>query len=108
MRANILIAVSAVIACVICYFVGQFVGYQSGTKASPLREDKEAQLGYAVALYQSAEATNWVRVQGGIGIQVLGLTRDYERRFGVPAPTNPFGERFARALAISLEIETNL
>ena len=41
-------------------------------------------------------------------MQVLALTRDYERRFGVPTGSNRFAQNFAEAKAIADRVEGQL
>src|SRR5712671_5511061 len=105
MRVTYLILlVLAGVACCFCYSLG----YRAGRKESPLREARQGDLLIAVRTYQAAERTNWSKVQGVLGIQVLALTRDYERRFGVPKGTNRFVRDFAEAKAVANRVEAQL
>lgn len=102
--SHLIVAAVALLACVICYFVG----FRAGTKQSPLSEARQGDLVIALRTYQAAERTNWTRVQSTLGIQVLALTRDYERRFGVPTGTNRFVQYFAEAKAVADRVESQL
>jgi hypothetical protein len=88
----------------ICYSVG----YRAGTKQSPLKEDLQGRLVIATIAYRSGEATNWTKVHGLIGMQIHSMTREYERRFGVPSVADPFAPRFTSAQAIAKQVETRL
>jgi hypothetical protein len=100
----LIIAAIALVACVICYLVG----FRAGTKQSPLSEGRQGDLVIALRTYQAAERTNWTKVQSTLGMQVLALTRDYERRFGVPTGTNRFVQYFAEAKAVADRVESQL
>ena len=102
MRTALVILVAAVLlAC----FAGYVVGYRAGIKQSPLREERQGEVLYALGMYQAAEATNWTKVQSFIDIQIVAFTRDYERQFGVPSGTNVFDRRFKNAKLIADRIE---
>jgi hypothetical protein len=98
------VALVACIACVICYLVG----FHAGTKQSPLTETRQGDLLIALRTYQAAKHTNWTKVQGILGMQVLALTRDYEWRFGAPTGTNRFVHQFAEAKAVANRVESEL
>jgi hypothetical protein len=103
MRATIIVTVS-LIACVLCYVLG----YRSGSKQSPLRDDREGELVYALGMYRAAETTNLTKLHSFLDLKILAYIRDYERRFGVPPPTNRFGRDFAEAQALAAQIEKRL
>ena len=92
------------VACVLCYVVG----YRSGSGQSPLREDREGELVYALGMYHAAETTNVTKLHSFLDIKILAYTRDYQRRFGVPPPTNRFGRDFAEAQILAARIEKRL
>jgi hypothetical protein len=102
--SHLIIAVIALMACVVCYLVG----FRAGTKQSPLSEARQGDLVIALRTYQAAERTNWTKVQSTLGMQVLALTRDYERKFGVPTGTNRFVQYFAEAKAVADRVESQL
>jgi hypothetical protein len=105
MRIAALIFVgSAVVACLACYVVG----FRAGIKQSPLREERQGQVLYALAMYQAAEATNWTGVQGFLSTQIVAFTRDYERRFGLPSGTDVFARRFPDAKLIADRVEKQM
>ena len=62
----------------------------------------------ALRAYQVVERTNWVKAHSTLGVQLYGLTREYERRFGVPKATNSFGRAFVEAKGLSARIEREL
>ena len=103
MRTAIIVTV-LLIVCVLAYVVG----YRSGSKQSPLREDREGELVYALGMYHAAGTTNLTKLHSFLDIKILAYTRDYERRFGVPPPTNRFGRDFAEAQALAAQIEKRL
>lgn len=98
------LALAAVIACIIFYFVG----YRNGIKKSPLQEDRQGEVVFTLGAYKAAEATNWTKVQSFLSVELLSFTRDYERRFGVPNGTNTFARRFAEAKVIADRLETQM
>jgi hypothetical protein len=100
----IIVGVLAIIACVACYFLG----YNDGTKQSPLEEDRRGQLIFTLNAYQAAQSTNWVKVQSFLDIGLLALTRDYDRQFGIQRATKKFASRFADAKTIADRIEKTL
>lgn len=102
--SHIILLLVALAGCVVCYFAG----YRAGTKESPVRESREGDLLIALRTYQSAERTNWTKVQSVLGMQVLALTRDYERRFSAPGGTSSFARYFAEARAVADRIESRL
>ena len=108
MRSRTIIAGVAVVACVISYLLGHFFGYEAGTKKSPYKEDKQGLMVYVLALDKMGERAEWERVKNGLDLQILGLTREYERQFGAPSPTDPFAKDFARAQVIAKEMEGKL
>ena len=103
MRAAIIITL-LLVACIASYMLG----HRSGSKQSPLREDREGELVYALGMYHAAETTNLTKLHSFLDIKILAYTRDYERRFGVPPPTNRFGRDFAEAQALAAQIERRL
>jgi hypothetical protein len=103
MRTAIIVTV-LLIFCVLAYVVG----YRSGSKRSPLREDLELDLVYAINMYRAAETTNLTKLHSFLDIKILAYTRDYERRFGVPPPANTFARDFAEAQALAAKIEQRL
>ena len=103
MRTTVIVTV-LLIACVLCYVLG----YHSGSKQSPLREDREGELVYALGMYHAAEATNLTKLHSFLDIKILSYTRDYERRFGVPPGTNSFAKYFAEAQILAGQIEKRL
>ena len=94
----------ALIACLASYVMG----YRAGIKQSPLREERQGQVIYALGMYKAAEATNWTKVQSFLDTQIVSFTRDYERRFGVPSGTNVFDKRFTDAKLIADRIEKQM
>ena len=96
--------VSAFIACIACYFVG----FRRGINESPLREERQGQVLYAVEMYHAVEVTNWGKLQSFVDTQIIAFTRDYERRFGVPSGTNIFAKRFADAKFIADQVEKKM
>ena len=58
--------------------------------------------------YRMAEATNWTKVHTAVGMQMLALTRDYERRFGIPSGTNSFAQRFPQIQTAVAQFERQL
>lgn len=103
MRTAIFVAV-LIVACLITYVVG----YRAGSHQSPLRADREGELVYALGMYRAAETTNLTKMKSFLDIKILAYTRDYERRFGVPPPTNRFGRDFAEAQGLAAQIESRL
>lgn len=99
-----IIATVLLIVCVLAYVLG----YRSGSIQSPLREDREGELVFALGMYRAAETTNLTKLHSFLDIKILAYTRDYERRFGVPPPTNGFGRAFAEAQALAAQIEKRL
>jgi hypothetical protein len=97
-------ALAAVIACAVFYFVG----YRNGSKESPLQEDRQGEVIMTLGAYNAAKATNWMKVQSFLSVEILSLTRDYERRFGIPRSTNNFANRFAEAKAIADRVEAQM
>ena len=100
---SILVAVSLV-GC----FASYSLGYRHGLRQSPLREERQGQVLYAIGMYRAAEATNWAKVQSFIDTQVVAFTRDYARRFGVPGGTNIFSKRFRDAMTIADRVEKKM
>ena len=100
----ILLALAVLVACIGCYYAG----YRSGAKLSPLREDREGQILYALGAYHALETTNLVKLHSFIDIQLLGNTRLYERQFGLPSGTNIVGRRLAEAKVIADQVEKQL
>lgn len=77
-------------------------------KESPMRAEREGQLAVLYHTYRMVEATNWSKVHSAVGIQMLGLTRDYERRFGMPTGTNRFARRFPEIQKAATQFERQL
>lgn len=100
MRTAIIVML-LLVACIACYMLG----YRSGSKQSPLREDREGELVYSLGMHHAAEATNLTKVHSFLNIKILAYTRDYERRFGVPSATNSFAKYFTEAQVLSSQIE---
>src|SRR5262245_59458367 len=94
-----ILAIVVIIACSICFALG----YRSGSKRSRLEEDQRGLVVLTLTGYKAAEATNWTKVKSLLTIEILGFTRDYERRFGVPTGTNVFVTRLAKAIADQVE-----
>ena len=103
-RGYLLFGAVGLVACILCYSVG----FRAGTKKSPLKEDLQGRLVIATAAYRSGEATNWTKVQSIIGMQILSMTAEYERRFGVPSAADTFAPRFTSAQAIAKQVEARL
>ena len=105
MRIKSALSVVAVItACLACYFFG----FQSGTKQSSSREDREGELTYAVGMLHAADATNLTKLHSFLDVEILAWTRDYERRFGVPNSTNRFKTVFSEATLIADQVEKKM
>jgi hypothetical protein len=102
--AFVILITMALLACLACYIVG----YRAGIKQSILREERQGQIIYALAMYQAAEATNWTKVKSFIDTQIVSFTRDYERPFGVPIGTNVFDRRFPDAKLIADRVEKQM
>ena len=98
------LAVVAVIACAVSYAFG----YRSGSKQSRLEEDQRGLVVLTLGGYKAAEATNWAKVKSLLTVEILGFTRDYERRFGAPTGTNSFVGRFAEAKVIADRAEKQM
>jgi hypothetical protein len=98
------ICIAAVIVCVTSYRLG----YRSGIKQSRLEEDERGLVVLTLGGYKAAQATNWTKVKSLLSVEILGFTRDYERRFGVPSGSNSFVARFTEAKAIANQVETQL
>ena len=92
------------VACIVCYAIG----FHSGSTQSPLREDREGELVYALGMYHAAEATNLTKLHSFLDIKILAYTREYESRFGIPPATNSFGKHFAEARVLADLIEKQL
>jgi hypothetical protein len=73
-----------------------------------LEEDQRGLVVLTLSGYKAAEATNWTKVQSLLSVEILGFTRDYERRFGVPTGTNIFVGRFAEAKVIADRVEAQM
>ena len=99
-----ILCVVAVIACTVCYSLG----FYSGVKQSRLEEDQRGLVVLTLGGYKAAEAANWTKVQSLLSVEILGFTRDYERRFGAPTGTNSFVERFAEAKVIADRVEKQM
>jgi hypothetical protein len=99
--------ITIILAAAVAGAIGYAVGHRTGAESSVKRE-REGQLVLALRLYQTAQATNWAKVQSTLGIQVLGITRDYERRFGLPAGTNSFARHFTEAKSVADAVERTL
>jgi hypothetical protein len=93
-----------VIACAICYFLG----YHSGVRHVPLKNQLEGDLLIALRTYQASQATNWTKVQSTLATQVLALTRHYEQVYGAPTGTNAFARHFPEAKAMADQIERQM
>lgn len=105
MRALIwILCLVAIIACVVCYSLG----FRSGIKQSRLEEDQRGLVVLTLGGYKAAEATNWSKVKSLLSVEILGFTRDYERRFGAPTGSNSFVGRFAEAKAIADQVEKQM
>ena len=102
--SHLILAAVALIACCFCWWFG----YRAGTKESPAKKDKEGQLTLMYHTYRMVEITNWSKVHTAVGMQLLGLTRDYERRFGVPTGTNSFAQRFPQIQASATQFQSQL
>ncbi len=102
--AFVILITLCLLACLACYVVG----YRAGVKQSPLREERQGQVLYALGMYQAAEATNWTKVQSFLDTQIVAFTRDYERRFGLPSGTNVFDRRFTDAKLIADRVEKKM
>lgn len=102
--SHFILAVIALIACCFCWWFG----YRAGTKDSPRRADREAQLVFAYRTYQLVQTTNVSKVRTAVGMQLVQLTRDYERLFGTPAGTNRFAQRFPEIRAAATQFESQL
>jgi hypothetical protein len=102
--SHIVLIVCALAGFAVCYTVG----FRAGAKLSPLQQHCEGDLLLAVAMYQSAQATNWTKVKSTLGMEVLQWTRDYQKRFGVPTGTNVFARHFPEAQAIADTVERTL
>lgn len=107
MRTTIVVTV-LIVACLIASLIAYVIGYRAGSNQSPLRADREGELVYALGMYRAAETTNLTKMKSFLDIKILAYTRDYERRFGVPPPTNRFGRDFAEAQALAAQIEKRL
>jgi hypothetical protein len=99
-----ILCVVAIIACIVCYSFG----FRSGIKQSRLEEDQRGLVVLTLSGYKAAEATNWTKVQSLLSVEILGFTRDYERRFGVPNGTNSFVGRFAEAKVIADRVDKQM
>ena len=93
-----------VVVCVVCYEVGR----HAGMKTSPSEEQQRGLVTLALAAYDAAEATNWIKVRSCLSIELVGFTHEYERRFGVPTGTNIFVQRFAVAKSVADRIQSQL
>ena len=103
-RGYLVFGAVGLVACILCYSVG----FRAGTKKSPLKDDLQGRLVIATAAYRSGEATNWTKVHSVIGMQILSMTKEYERRFGVPNLADPFAPRFTSAQSIATQVEARL
>jgi hypothetical protein len=101
---SIFLSIFAIVACCICWKFG----FRAGAANSNLQQLRQGDILIALRIYEAAENTNWAKVQSTIGMQVLALTRDYERRFGVPIVTNQFAQQFAEAQAAATRVEKQL
>lgn len=99
-----ILSVVAIIACVVCYSLG----LRSGIKQSRLEADQRGLVVLTLAGYKAAESTNWTKVRSLLATEIVGFTRDYERRFGFPTGTNSFVGRFAEAKAIADQVEKQM
>lgn len=99
-----LLCVAAIMACIASYFAG----YRSGIRQSRMEEDQRGLVTLTLGGYKAAEATNWAKVKSLLTMEMIGFTRDYERRFGVPTGTNGFVARFAEAKVFADQIEKQL
>jgi hypothetical protein len=99
-----ILTIIAIVGCLVCYAFG----FKSGIKQSRLEEDQRGLVILTLSGYKEAEATNWIKVQSLLNVEILGFTREYERRFGVPTGTNSFVSRFAEAKTISDRVEKQM
>jgi hypothetical protein len=104
MRNAYIFAVVVVLLCAVCYALG----YRSGIKQSRWEEDQRGLVVLTLGGYKAAKATNWSKVESLLTMEILGFTREYERRFGVPAGTNIFTTRFHEAKDIADHVEKEL
>jgi hypothetical protein len=102
--SHFFLILAALVSCAFFYFIG----FQVGIKKSPLIKQQQADLTLALRLYQTAQATNWAKVQAALGIQVLALTRHYENQFGIPTGTNRFARIFHEAQIAASQEESIL
>src|SRR5689334_23238331 len=100
-------AVYVILSVAICFMSGAF-GYIIRQRESPLRKSRERDIALAVASYHAVRATNWATLSSTVGMQVVGLTRDYERRFGTADSATAFAPRFREAQRIAAEVGSNL
>ena len=102
--SHIIVVTLAIIACCFCYWLG----FRTGAKESPLKGDREGHLFMALRMYQAMERTNYAKVQSTLAGQVFALTRDYERKYGIPIGTNRFAQTFAEAKAVANSFQKQL
>ena len=99
----ILLAIVLILGAV-CYELG----YHSGVKRSRSEEDQRGLVVLTLVGYKQVEATNWPKVKSLLATEIVGFTRDYERRFGAPSGTNDFVLRFQEAKSLADRIEREM
>lgn len=99
-----ILAMAVGIACIVCYLFG----FRSGIKQSRHKEDQQGLVVLTLAGYKAAESNNWPKVKSLLRVELLGFTREYERRFGVPVGTNIYTKKFQEAKTIADRIEKEM
>ncbi len=105
MKAKDIIIIVLLLALAV---VSYALGYRNGKFRDIERREAAARLSTSLLLYAVAEKGDMGKLRSDLGIVVLGQTRTFEERYGVPHSDDWFAERFAHAQTIATQIESRL
>ena len=88
--------------------VSYLLGYRSGQLRDFELRAARARLNAHLILYDKAQRGDLQQVRSDLGLMLSGMTQTFAREFGAPEGTNAFAQRFARAQAISEQVEKTL
>jgi hypothetical protein len=103
MKTFVLFLAALLVLCAGSYFIG----FRAGTKQSLSEKERRGIIALTLATYDAAQATNWTKVKSFLEVELLGFTREYERRYGVPTNTNAL-PLFVRAKSVADQIEKRM
>ena len=70
--------------------------------------EARGRLGLNLQIYEEAQRGDLQAVQSHLGMLILGQTRTYQERYGVPTGMDSFAQNFSVAQVIGRQVESNL